>query len=685
MFKTTQNQVLAASKATYRGTADNWIEFYNDGSEDSKGKKGAFADISTAVDEAESFVFITGWSFHPDFFLQRGSNSQSIGRILLEKAESNPDLTIAIMPWCHKELPGVGVMTGDQESNDGDKTLQKIWRNWCRENNQTERSEHFPSNLMWRASPYGASNTFSHHQKFVVCDAPVDVREKEGARILKVFFGGLDITKGRFDWPEHPFEIEDPAMSSFRGRYEDWYNGEFGHDTHAVREPWHDVHAQLIGPAAWDFAHEFVARWCANQYYPRFSMSPLGDNTAAGHARVFEAYQQLLSGRSRAGMSIVQRDGPQPSLGKSGRRLRNRSWKAQVLRSMDKVGWGPPTAAAIRKCETKPTKPLLKKFCWSEKLKSGFERSIQDAYLEMVAGAKRFIYIESQFLISSGANWDNTSYGESRDSVENVVADAIIRRIKKAIRGKGKPEEFHVYIVLPMYNEGDPGSRLSYPIRYLQWVTMEYMVNELYKECGGAWRNYLSFQCLGNWEISQVIHNAGRGSRAERVAAARRYMIYVHSKAMIVDDEFGIIGSANLNERSLNGYRDSEIAVAFWPDDECASEGGKQLKGFRKKLWLEHMGPAWMKQHGRLDPGSRRCVEAVREAGISNYLNYLLGRRAESSGHLLQWPIETDGSKKFGFLTDFIPDHAVGEAKDPWTWQATWFLGTEYAVNQIPE
>lgn len=38
-------------------------------------------------------------------------------------------------------------------------------------------------------------------------------------------------------------------------------------------------------------------------------------------------------------------------------------------------------------------------------------------------------------------------------------------------------------------------------------------------------------------------------------------LIYVHSKLMIVDDEKVLIGSANINDRSLLGSRDSEIAI----------------------------------------------------------------------------------------------------------------------------
>ena len=38
-------------------------------------------------------------------------------------------------------------------------------------------------------------------------------------------------------------------------------------------------------------------------------------------------------------------------------------------------------------------------------------------------------------------------------------------------------------------------------------------------------------------------------------------MVYIHSKLMIVDDRRMIIGSANINDRSQLGKRDSEIAL----------------------------------------------------------------------------------------------------------------------------
>lgn len=49
------------------------------------------------------------------------------------------------------------------------------------------------------------------------------------------------------------------------------------------------------------------------------------------------------------------------------------------------------------------------------------------------------------------------------------------------------------------------------------------------------------------------------GETAEKTPLTE--ILYIHSKLMIVDDKRLIIGSANINDRSLNGDRDSEIAI----------------------------------------------------------------------------------------------------------------------------
>ena len=39
--------------------------------------------------------------------------------------------------------------------------------------------------------------------------------------------------------------------------------------------------------------------------------------------------------------------------------------------------------------------------------------------------------------------------------------------------------------------------------------------------------------------------------------------VYIHAKICIVDDRLAIIGSANINERSQRGDRDSELAAVI--------------------------------------------------------------------------------------------------------------------------
>ncbi|CAF3846719.1 unnamed protein product [Adineta steineri] len=51
--------------------------------------------------------------------------------------------------------------------------------------------------------------------------------------------------------------------------------------------------------------------------------------------------------------------------------------------------------------------------------------------------------------------------------------------------------------------------------------------------------------------------------------------IFVHSKLMIVDDRMAICGSANINDRSLLGERDSELCVVIndIEEEQCLFNG----------------------------------------------------------------------------------------------------------------
>ncbi|KAG0348929.1 hypothetical protein BG004_003646 [Podila humilis] len=73
--------------------------------------------------------------------------------------------------------------------------------------------------------------------------------------------------------------------------------------------------------------------------------------------------------------------------------------------------------------------------------------------------------------------------------------------------------------------------------------------------------------------------------------------LYIHSKLMIVDDRIIICGSANINDRSQVGYRDSEIAILIEDTEMVPSkmngvpyQAGKLAHHLRTDLFKEHLG-----------------------------------------------------------------------------------------------
>jgi len=56
-------------------------------------------------------------------------------------------------------------------------------------------------------------------------------------------------------------------------------------------------------------------------------------------------------------------------------------------------------------------------------------------------------------------------------------------------------------------------------------------------------------------------------------------MIYVHAKGMIVDDEYVLVGSANINQRSLAGTKDTEIAMGAYQPYHTWAERKRHPRG----------------------------------------------------------------------------------------------------------
>ncbi|XP_008591106.1 PREDICTED: phospholipase D1-like [Galeopterus variegatus] len=179
---------------------------------------------------------------------------------------------------------------------------------------------------------------------------------------------------------------------------------------------------------------------------------------------------------------------------------------------------------------------------WSAGIKY-HEESIHAAYVHVIENSKHYIYIENQFFIS--CTGDKVVY--------NKVGDTITQRILKAHR---ESQRYRVYVVIPLLPgfEGDistGGGNALQAIMHFNYRTMcrgeNSILGQLKAEIGNQWINYISF--------------CGLRTHAELEGNLVTELIYVHSKLLIADDNTVVIGSANINDRSLLGKRDSEMAV----------------------------------------------------------------------------------------------------------------------------
>ncbi|XP_036377127.1 phospholipase D1-like isoform X2 [Megalops cyprinoides] len=179
---------------------------------------------------------------------------------------------------------------------------------------------------------------------------------------------------------------------------------------------------------------------------------------------------------------------------------------------------------------------------WSAGIKY-HEESIHNAYVHVISHSKHYIYIENQFFISCAEN----------RLVYNKIGDAIAERI---IRAYKENKKFRVYVVTPLLPgfEGDintGGGSAIQAVMHFNYRTMIRgdcsIISQLKREMGDQWINYISF--------------GGLRTHAELQGKLVTELIYVHSKMLIADDNAVIIGSANINDRSMLGKRDSEVAV----------------------------------------------------------------------------------------------------------------------------
>lgn len=252
------------------------------------------------------------------------------------------------------------------------------------------------------------------------------------------------------------------------------------------------------------------------------------------------------------------------------------------------------------------------------------EQSIHTAYVRAIRAAERFIYLENQYFIGSSYAWPSYQHPGAGNLVPMEIALKVAAKIRAG-------QDFAAYVVIPMWPEGNPGSGPAQEILFWQRQTMEMMyrviATEIHEsEVPGHPQDYLNFYCLGNREDQG------------------RFMVYVHSKGIVVDDDYVIVGSANINQRSLAGSRDTEIAVGAYQPHHQSNKG--KVYGYRMSLWEEHLGARWPEIMDR--PESPDCVRTVNRIARDNWESYTQHRPMQ--GHLMRYPVQVGADGKVSAL-----------------------------------
>ncbi|KAG0501093.1 hypothetical protein HPP92_001165 [Vanilla planifolia] len=393
------------------------------------------------------------------------------------------------------------------------------------------------------------------------------------------------------------------------------------------RMPWHDVHCALWGPPCRDVARHFVQRWnfakrskalheetipllmphhhMVIPHYMGPNKEVINDSKPQTVNLRVKRQESLSSRSSYQDIPLLLPQEPD-GLDKASRNQKveqviillssqgykhNNGIAQMAYLSIDKEWWeaqehgdqgaSPEELGQVGPRTTCHCQVIRSVGRWSAGT-SRTEESIHNAYISLIEKSEHFIYIENQFFIS-GLSGD--------DIIRNRVLEAIYKRIMRAHK---ENKCFRVIIVIPLlpgFQGGidDSGAASVRALLHCQYRTIcrgqNSILQNLYDVMGPKAQEYISFYGLRSYGR---LHDSGHIATSQ---------IYVHSKLMIVDDRMALIGSANINDRSLLGSRDSEIGIVI-EDKEFVSSSmsgnswnaGKFSLSLRLSLWSEHLG-----------------------------------------------------------------------------------------------
>lgn len=364
------------------------------------------------------------------------------------------------------------------------------------------------------------------------------------------FVGGIDLCFGRWDTPQHsvvddkPSGFEEHVSKDNPEDFQLWPGKDYSNprvqDFFALDKPYEDMYDRGRVPRMpWHDIHMQVVGQPARDLTRHF----------------VQRWNYLLRQRkpSRPTPLLLPppdfQDGELESLGIDG------TCEVQILRSASSWSLGTPNKT---------------------------EHSIQDAYLKAIEMSDHLVYIENQFFV--------TSTEVNGTVIENKIGDALVERI---IRAYKNDEDWRAIIILPLMPgfqntvDAQDGTsvRLIMQCQYRSISRGEHSIFERLKAAGIEPDDFITFYSLRNWGKIGVDH----------VLVTEQ--LYIHAKCMVVDDRIAIIGSANINERSMLGSRDSEVAAIVRDTDVLESTmAGRPYKvgrfphTLRVRLMREHLG-----------------------------------------------------------------------------------------------
>ncbi|KAF2368524.1 Phospholipase D C-terminal [Trinorchestia longiramus] len=428
-------------------------------------------------------------------------------------------------------------------------------------------------------------HSFSHNQKCIIADQVVE--GSPGLRNVVAYVGCFDIASGRYDTPDHKLTNNGETESKNQ-----FYNHLIASITRSSSKMlWHDVTCKIIGSCALDVFANFQARWETE------AIVSDSDFQLTKSAGLFSSYTY-------------------DSLD---------SWNVQMFRSA-----------------SEDSVPLVDSENIYRYAGTRIDNSLHRAYLHHIRRSKRFIYVETSHFIGSSHFWEDCSDIQSKNLIPIEIATKIVQKIKEN-------RSFTAYIVLSLYPEGNPEDTVHQEILHWQYHTMEMMykrISNAIQEHGldSHPQDYLLFLSLGKREESNATPkllkqlSEDTSLPSPTIIKNKRSIINVNSKLAIFDDEYIIIGSGNINDRSMVGNRNTELAIGAHQPRIGASG---QVSSFRKSLWSEHLGESAPLD---MDPGSTQCIQKVHQLAENSLKAFIYMSLPTCSGHLLLYPVTVERS-----------------------------------------